>query len=82
MDLVLGGHAHCFEHVRTLETNHADGEMDWIVCGGSGADVRRQRRAGSDILEQLTRGGRSYTNVVAKSLRYGGIYGRNRQPDA
>ena len=79
VDLILSGHAHCLEHLKTTETNHADTDIDWIVCGGSGVDVRRQRRAGADILEQLSQAGRSYTGVVAKSLFYQGVQGQDRR---
>jgi len=79
VDLVLSGHAHCLEHVKTMQTHHADANMDWVVCGGSGVDLRRQRSAGGDILEQLSQGGRSYTDVVAKSQRYVGAQGLGAQ---
>lgn len=42
IDLVLSGHAHCFEYLRTLDTGHADRHLNWIVCGGSGARLRTQ----------------------------------------
>ena len=42
VNLVLSGHAHCFEYLRTLETGHADGYLNWIICGGSGARLRLQ----------------------------------------
>ena len=51
VDLVLTGHAHCFEYLRTLETGHGDRNIPWIVCGGSGFSLRRQREEGS-ILEE------------------------------
>ncbi|NJR41157.1 MAG: hypothetical protein HC781_22855 [Leptolyngbyaceae cyanobacterium CSU_1_4] len=51
VNLILSGHSHCLEHIRTLETGHADSHLDWIVCGGSGASLRRQRRAGAQIIE-------------------------------
>ena len=46
VDLVLSGHAHCLEHLRTKDTNNADSYIDWIVCGGSGHSLRRQRQEG------------------------------------
>ena len=70
VDLVISGHAHCLEHVQTTQTGHADANMDWIVCGGSGASLRRQRKAGVDILERITNAGRSHTDIVAKSRLY------------
>lgn len=51
VDLVLNGHAHCFEHLQTLNTGHADSGIDWIVCGGSGFSLRRQRQEGTDLYE-------------------------------
>jgi hypothetical protein len=42
IDLVLSGHAHCFEYLRTVETGHADRYLNWLVCGGSGARLRSQ----------------------------------------
>ncbi len=51
VDLVINGHAHCLEHLRTGTTGHADSNTNWIVCGGSGFSLRRQRLEGSDLLE-------------------------------
>ncbi len=79
VDLVISGHAHCFEHVKTTETGHADAGTDWVVCGGSGAGLRRQREAGTDILENLSQGGKSCTRVVAKSQLYAGLHGRSHK---
>jgi hypothetical protein len=79
VDLVLSGHAHCLEHVQTLDTGHADAGIDWVVCGGSGAGLRRQREAGADILESLSQGGKSRTQVVAKSRLYAGVHMRGNK---
>ncbi|MEL6815719.1 MAG: metallophosphoesterase [Cyanobacteria bacterium J06598_3] len=55
VDIVISGHAHCLEHVRTTDTGHADAHLDWIVCGGSGLSLRQQRNAETpDILEKLS----------------------------
>lgn len=51
VDLVLSGHAHCLEHLQTKDTGHADAHIDWIVCGGSGHSLRRQREE-STVLYQ------------------------------
>ncbi|MDX2096473.1 MAG: metallophosphoesterase [Leptolyngbyaceae cyanobacterium bins.59] len=51
VDLVLNGHAHCFEHLQTLDTGHADANTNWIVCGGSGFSLRRQRVEGPELTE-------------------------------
>jgi 3',5'-cyclic AMP phosphodiesterase CpdA len=52
VDLVLCGHAHCFEYLETLETGHADRGMKWVICGGSGFSLRRQRSEGNIIQER------------------------------
>ncbi|MGB3301005.1 MAG: metallophosphoesterase [Phormidesmis sp.] len=51
VDLVLSGHAHCFEYLRTEETGHGDRHIPWIVCGGSGFSLRRQRKEGATLRE-------------------------------
>lgn len=51
VNLVINGHAHCFEHLKTLDTGHADRHLDWIVCGGSGLSLRRQRSGGTTLCE-------------------------------
>ena len=75
VDLVLSGHAHCLEHVKTTQTGHADANIDWVVCGGSGLDIRRQRSSGTQIVESLRAGDRSIAKVVAQSLLYAGVHG-------
>ncbi|MEL7401335.1 MAG: hypothetical protein AAFN68_12300, partial [Pseudomonadota bacterium] len=92
VDIVISGHAHCLEHVRTTDTGHADAHLDWIVCGGSGLSLRQQRNAETpDILEKLSArsshtpssytgaGNRSYTSVVATSKLYAGKHLHHRQ---
>jgi Calcineurin-like phosphoesterase len=53
VDLVLCGHAHCFEYLETLETGHADRGMKWVICGGSGFSLRRQRPEGAVLQESI-----------------------------
>ncbi len=53
VDLVLCGHAHCFEHLETLETGHADRQIQWVICGGSGFSLRRQRPEGTILQERV-----------------------------
>jgi 3',5'-cyclic AMP phosphodiesterase CpdA len=53
VDLVLCGHAHCFEYLETLQTGHADRGMKWVVCGGSGFSLRRQRAEGAILQEEV-----------------------------
>jgi 3',5'-cyclic AMP phosphodiesterase CpdA len=51
VDLVLCGHAHCFEYLRTTHTGHGDAHIPWVVCGGSGYSLRRQRPEGNELTE-------------------------------
>ena len=50
-DLVLSGHAHCLEHLYTKDTGYGDSRINWIVCGGSGHSLRRQRREGTVLYQ-------------------------------
>ncbi|MEH1983457.1 MAG: metallophosphoesterase [Nostoc sp.] len=68
VDLVLNGHAHCLEHIETMDTGHADSHIHWIVCGGSGFSLRRQRIEGADLMEE--------NRLVARSHLF---IGRNGQ---
>ncbi|MEG5138940.1 metallophosphoesterase [Microcoleus sp. A6-C6] len=54
VDLVLTGHAHCLEHLKTGDTGHGDSGINWIVCGGSGHSLRRQRPEGPVLEEPST----------------------------
>ncbi|MGD2182429.1 metallophosphoesterase family protein [Lusitaniella coriacea] len=71
VDLVLCGHAHCLEYLRTGETGYADSHINWIVCGGSGYSLRRQREEGSEIMES--------GEVVARSRLFLGRHGRGKK---
>jgi hypothetical protein len=75
VDLVLNGHAHCLEHLRTEDTGHADSHIDWIVCGGSGYSLRRQRPEGND-LEEIDEKGQM--RVVARSRLFLGRNGSGK----
>lgn len=75
VDLVLNGHAHCLEYLRTTDTGHADANTNWIVCGGSGYSLRRQRVEGAEVTESLN--GRD--TLVAKSQLFVGREGRGSQ---
>jgi len=80
LDLVISGHAHCLEHLKTSGNKQADTYIDWLVCGGSGIDVRSQRKADTaDILETLCLDGRRYLEIVASSVLYAGIKRRGHQ---
>jgi predicted phosphodiesterase len=51
VDLVLSGHAHCMEYLATKDTGYADSNINWIVCGGSGHSLRRQREEGTTLYQ-------------------------------
>ncbi|MEB3179072.1 MAG: metallophosphoesterase [Nostocaceae cyanobacterium] len=74
VDLVLNGHAHCLEYLQTADTGHADSHINWVVCGGSGFSLRRQRREGADLMETFGDGGER--KLVAHSHLF---VGRNGQ---
>jgi 3',5'-cyclic AMP phosphodiesterase CpdA len=72
VDLVLTGHAHCLEHLQSLDTGHGDAYINWIICGGSGFSLRRQRQEGPDLTEQTAE---SNSRLVARSTLYVGRNG-------
>ncbi|WP_026082392.1 metallophosphoesterase family protein [Mastigocladopsis repens] len=71
VDLVLNGHAHCLEHIETFNTGGADSHIHWIVCGGSGYSLRRQRTEGADLMEDQ--------KLVARSHLFIGRNGQGSQ---
>jgi 3',5'-cyclic AMP phosphodiesterase CpdA len=75
VDLVLNGHAHCLEYLRTTATGHADANIDWIVCGGSGYSLRRQRPEGTDLTETFEQADHETTRLVARSHLFVGRSG-------
>lgn len=75
VDLVLNGHAHCLEYLRTVNTGHADAYTNWIVCGGSGFSLRRQRAEGTDLTERHNEADR----LVAQSHLYVGRSGHGSE---
>lgn len=79
VDLVLNGHAHCLEYLRTADTGHADSNINWIVCGGSGYSLRRQRIEGPNLMESFADEGGSHSRLVAKSLLFVGRNGQGSQ---
>ncbi|MBD0334027.1 MAG: metallophosphoesterase [Cyanobacteria bacterium Co-bin13] len=81
VDLVLCGHAHCFEYLRTLDTGHADSHINWLVCGGSGLSLRRQRPDGPELSETFLGSDRetSEERLVAKSQLYVGLSGHKSE---
>ena len=75
VDLVLNGHAHCLEYLRTQNTGHADSHTNWIVCGGSGYSLRRQRQEGTQISEGLDDLRGEVSETIAQSHLYVGRSG-------
>ncbi|MGJ3249738.1 MAG: metallophosphoesterase [Elainellaceae cyanobacterium] len=78
VDLILNGHAHCFEYLRTMDTGHADSHLNWIVCGGSGLSLRRQRPEGPELYEDMPPSDHSTdleARLVAKSQVFIGLSG-------
>ncbi|MEM9767311.1 MAG: metallophosphoesterase [Cyanobacteria bacterium P01_D01_bin.71] len=69
-DLVLSGHAHCFEYLRTMETHHGDRHLNWIIAGSSGARLRPQH---AETIISETAGVEQ--RVIAKSQLYIGRQG-------
>jgi hypothetical protein len=54
VNLVLNGHAHCLEYLTTGDTGHGDAHIPWLICGGSGYSLRRQRSQGPDLQESIS----------------------------
>ncbi|MEC4804346.1 MAG: metallophosphoesterase [Jaaginema sp. PMC 1079.18] len=75
VDLVINGHAHCLEHLQTEDSDRADANIDWIICGGSGYSLRRQRPEGDDIVETDPEG---QSRITARSRFFLGRYGRGK----
>jgi hypothetical protein len=83
VDLVLTGHAHCLEHLYTEDTGHADSHIHWIVCGGSGYSLRRQRVEGPDLMEFERNPKSKHARKVAQSRLFVGRHGhgsKKRRP--
>ncbi|MEL7037208.1 MAG: metallophosphoesterase [Cyanobacteria bacterium J06592_8] len=76
VDLVLNGHAHCLEHLYTVDTGHADSDINWVICGGSGYSLRRQRPEGPQLYEGQEN---NKTDIVAKSKLFIGRHGHGDQ---
>ncbi|KEF40866.1 MAG: metallophosphoesterase [Cyanobium sp. CACIAM 14] len=51
LDLAFAGHAHCLEALRVGATGHGDAHIPWVICGGSGYSLRRQRPEGPVLRE-------------------------------
>jgi 3',5'-cyclic AMP phosphodiesterase CpdA len=82
VSLILNGHAHCFEYLRTVDTGHADSHIDCVVCGGSGLSLRRQRPEGDMLYETFPARGAESTpefRLVAKSQLFVGLTGHKTE---
>lgn len=79
VDLILNGHAHCLEYLRTTDTGYADSNINCIVCGGSGRRPRRQRSEESDLMETFEDEAGSPTRKIADSLLFVGRNGYDTQ---
>lgn len=79
VDLILNGHAHCLEHLRTVDTGHADSFINCIISGGSGHYPRRQRKEGSELMETFEGSTDNPNRKVADSLLFVGRNGYDEQ---
>ncbi len=79
VDLIFNGHAHCLEHLYTVDTGYADSHINYIISGGSGHFPRRQRPEGTELLETFTDIPGSPTRKVADSLLFVGRNGYGLQ---
>ncbi|MFW6295711.1 MAG: metallophosphoesterase [Halothece sp.] len=79
VDLVINGHAHCLEHLYTGDTGHGDSHIHWIVCGGSGYSLRRQRSEGSRLMEVFNDSNGGKLREVAESKLFVGRSGYGRK---
>ncbi|MDJ0737594.1 MAG: metallophosphoesterase [Nostocaceae cyanobacterium] len=75
VDLILNGHAHCLEYLRTTETGHADSHLNCIISGGSGRRPRRQREEGTELMETFPAGKGISIRQVADSMLFVGCNG-------
>ncbi|NEQ54031.1 MAG: metallophosphoesterase, partial [Leptolyngbya sp. SIO3F4] len=75
VDLIINGHAHCLEYLRTADSGLADANIPCLVCGGSGYSLRRQRENGPDVLEVVD----GHPQRVATSHLFIGREGRGRR---
>jgi predicted phosphodiesterase len=77
VDLVFNGHAHCLEYLQTTNMGHGDSNINWVVCGGSGFSLRRQRNEGPDLMETFA--DNKEEKLVARSHLFVGRNGQGLQ---
>ena len=75
VDLVLSGHAHCLEHLYTKNTGYGDSYINWLICGGSGHSLRRQRKEGKVLFEDADLNGQP----IGQSHLFVGRNGKGKQ---
>ncbi|MBF2065898.1 MAG: metallophosphoesterase [Calothrix sp. C42_A2020_038] len=75
VDLILNGHAHCFEYLRTTNTGHADSNINCIISGGSGHRPRPQRQEGNELIEKFITTSGIENRKVADSYMFAGRNG-------
>ena len=75
VDLIINGHAHCLEYLRTADNGLADANIPCLVCGGSGYSLRRQRGNGPEVFEVID----GKTQQVATSQLFIGRNGQGSQ---
>jgi predicted phosphodiesterase len=75
VDIVFSGHAHCLEHLRTVDTGHADSHINYIISGGGGHRPRRQRQEEGELQETFISNDDLSIRKVADSLLYVGRSG-------
>ena len=75
VDLIISGHAHCLEYLRTSDNGLADANIPCLVCGGSGYSLRRQRSNGPEIVEIIN----GQSQPVATSHLFIGRNGQGSQ---
>ena len=68
------------EVLRTHETGHADREINWVICGGSGYGLRMQRREGTELIEQDEAGSSSV--IASNNLFIGRNWNGTAEGDA
>ncbi len=78
VNLVLTGHAHCLEYIYTRNTGFADSYIHWIICGGSGYSLRRQRKEGKELTEFFKLENQVKSRCIAESLLFLGRTGQGR----
>lgn len=74
VDIVISGHAHCMEHLSTKDTGYADSNINWLVCGGSGHSLRRQRQEGTMLYQDSD----SNSQPICQSHLFLGRNGRGK----